>query len=54
MKTSIQKLWENITELGALLDGNPHVPIQECKDLLAQMEEKVKLLRRREIGMRKT
>jgi hypothetical protein len=48
-KTLIQKLWQNITELRALLDRNPHVPIQECKAVLAEAEEKVKKLRLREL-----
>jgi hypothetical protein len=45
MTTLIQRLWSQITELKFLLDSNPHVPIDECKMLLADMEQKVKRLR---------
>lgn len=51
-KTLVQKLWENISELQTLLGGNPHPHIEECKALVAEMEERVKALRRREMLLR--
>jgi hypothetical protein len=48
-RTLIQRLWGNVTELKVLLDGNPHIVVQDCKTLLGEMELKVKRLRLREI-----
>ena len=51
-KTTVEKLWHQISELKVLLNLNPHVPIQECRAIIENMEENVKQLRRRELRKR--
>ena len=48
-KTTVERLWHQISELKVLLNLNPHVPIQECRGIIENMEENVKVLRRREL-----
>jgi predicted aconitase len=52
IKTLVQQIWQNITELSVLLDGNPHVPVQDCKAILTEIEAQVKRLRLRELRKR--
>lgn len=51
-KTTVEKLWHQISELKVLLNLNPRVPVQECRRVVADMEENVKVLRRRELRRR--
>jgi hypothetical protein len=48
-KTTVEKLWHQISELKVLLNLNPRVPVQECRAIIENMEENVKVLRRREL-----
>ena len=51
-KTTVEKLWHQISKLKVLLNLNPHVPIQECRGIIENMRENVKVLRRRELRRR--
>lgn len=48
-KSVVEQIWLDIDKLKALLSGNPHVPIKECRALAASIEEKVIKLRKREL-----
>lgn len=48
-KTTVERLWHQISELKVLLSENPHVPVHECRVVVEQMERNVKQLRKREI-----
>lgn len=46
---SFLKLAILMRRMKVLLDENPHIPIQECRELIEAMEKDVKALRRREL-----
>lgn len=48
-KTTVEKLWFQVGRLKILLQQNPHLPINECRSIVEDMERNIKQLRRREL-----
>lgn len=47
--TRLQKIWDLLDILKVTLDSNPHIDINEARNLVLEIEKHVKKLRKKEL-----